>query len=403
MTPDDPHPPFPRWLLGLLAFTAGATVANIYYCQPLLDAMATSFGVGVEAVTSAAAATQLGVAVGMLLIVPLGDSLERKGLIILITSLSAVALTGTALCRTAAAMGFAGFAIGVVGVTPHLVVPYAAGLVGPEKRGRTVGFVMSGLLIGILLSRTLSGVVGAHAGWRTVFWLAAAAMLALAALLAAVLPSQSPVRRVPYRELVASLWPLVMREPVLRRHALIGALGMAAFSAFWTTLAFYLSSLPAHYGSETAGLFGLVGAAGAAAAVVAGRLADRVGPKPLNGAALGLIVGSFGLMAVAGPSLWTLSVGVIVMDAGVQGSHISNQTRIYALSGELRNRLNAIYMVTYFLGGATGSALGSRAWVAFGWPGVCATGAILGTLGLAVLFLVGHPAVQPIQNARSQP
>ena len=397
-------PPFPRWLLTLLAFTAGATVANIYYCQPLLDAMARSFGVGVEAVTNAAAATQLGVAVGMLTIVPLGDSLERKRLILLIILLSSVALAGTALCRTAAAMGFAGFVIGVVGVTPHLVVPYAAGLVGPERRGRTVGFVMSGLLIGILLSRTLSGVVGAHAGWRTVYWLASAAMLALAGLLAVVLPSQKPARQVPYRELLGSLWPLVRREPVLRRHALIGALGMGAFSAFWTTLAFYLAALPAHYGSETAGLFGLVGAAGAAAAVVAGRLADRVGPRPLNGAALGLVIASFGLMAVAGRSLWMLAVGVVVMDAGVQGSHISNQTRIYALSGELRNRLNAIYMVTYFIGGATGSALGSRAWVAFGWPGVCATGAVLGFLGLLVLFVFGQPAGQPpLQNARSQP
>ncbi len=395
------EPPFPRWLLWLLACTAGATVANIYYCQPLLDAMATSFGVGQAAVSNAAAVTQLGVACGMLGIVPLGDSHERKRLILLIVSLSAVTLAGTALCRSVSALGVASFATGVVGVTPHLVVPYAAGLVGPERRGRTVGFVMSGLLIGILLSRTFSGLVGAHAGWRTVYWLAAGAMLALAGLLAAVLPPQRPARQVPYGELLRSLWPLVLREPVLRRHALIGALGMGAFSAFWTTLAFFLAALPGHYGSETAGFFGLVGAAGAAAAVVAGSLADRIGPKPLNGVALGLIVGSFGLMAVTGQSLWLLAVGVVVMDAGVQGSHISNQTRVYGLSGELRNRLNAIYMVTYFLGGAAGSALGSRAWVAYGWPGVCATGAALGAAGLAALFFVGHPAIQPVQNARS--
>ena len=396
-------PPHPRWLLGLLAFTAGATVANIYYCQPLLDTMAASFRVGAGAVTAAAAATQLGVAIGMLGIVPLGDSLERKRLIVLITSLSAVALAATALCQSATAMGVAGFAIGVVGVTPHLVVPYAAGLVGPERRGRTVGFVMSGLLIGILLSRTLSGVVGAHAGWRTVYWLAAAGMLSLAGLLAAVLPAQTPARRVPYAELVRSLWPLVRREPVLRRHALIGALGMGAFSAFWTTLAFHLAALPAHYGSETAGLFGLVGAAGAATAVIAGRLADRVGPRPLNGTALGLIVASFGLMAATGDSLWLLALGVVVMDAGVQGSHISNQTRIYGLSGESRNRLNAIYMVSYFVGGATGSALGSRAWLAFGWSGACAVGATLGALGLVVLFFPRQPMFQTAQNARSQP
>ncbi|MBE7212953.1 MAG: MFS transporter, partial [Gluconacetobacter diazotrophicus] len=385
------EPSLPRWLPWLLACTAGATVANIYYCQPLLDAMAASFGVGVEAVSNAAATTQLGVAVGMLSIVPLGDSHERKRLIVLVTAVSAVTLAATALCRSVVMLGVAGFATGAFGVAQHLVVPYAAGTVGPERRGQTVGFVMSGLLLGVLLSRTFSGIVGAHRGWRAVYWLAAGAMLALASLLAAVLPSQRPARRVPYGELLRSLWPLLLREPVLRRHAFIGAVGMGAFSAFWTTLAFFLAALPGHYGSETAGVFGLVGAAGAAAAVVSGRLADRVGPRPLNGTALGLIIASFGLMAVAGRSLGWLAVGVVVMDAGVQASHISNQTRVYGLSGELRNRLNAIYMVCYFLGGAVGSTLGSRAWVAYGWPGVCATGAAFGAAGLVALFAVAHP------------
>ena len=200
-------------------------------------------------------------------------------------------------------------------------------------------------------------------------------MLALAGFLAMALPPQAPARRIPYRELLGSIWTLLFTEPVLRRHALVGAAGMGAFSAFWTTLTFHLANLPAHYGSETAGLFGLVGAAGAVAAAGAGRIADRVGPRPLNGAALLLIVLSFGLMGVSGHSLVVLSVGVILMDAGVQASHISNQTRIYALSADMRNRLNGIYMVIYFLGGATGSALGSRAWELFGWSGVCAVGA----------------------------
>lgn len=383
-------PPPPRSLLALLALTAGATVGNIYYCQPLLGAIAATFRVGSDAATNVAAATQFGVATGFLLLVPLGDSFERKHLIVGATMLSAAALCVVALSPSIGWMIAASAVMGFVCVTPHLVVPYAAAAVSPERRGRTVGAVMSGLLIGILLSRTLSGSVGAYAGWRAVFWLAAAMMLTLAAVLSLALPRQAPAGRIPYRRLLGSIWTLLFTEPVLRRHALVGAAGMGAFSAFWTTLTFHLANLPAHYGSETAGLFGLVGAAGALAAAAAGRIADRVGPRQLNGIALLLVVLSFGLMGISGHSLLALSVGVILMDAGVQASHISNQTRIYALAAEKRNRLNAVYMFIYFLGGATGSALGSRAWERCGWPGACAVGASLGFAGLVALFTLGH-------------
>ena len=398
MTAHDPAPStsLPRWLLVLLAFTAGITVANIYYCQPLLGVMATAFGVGTGAVTAVAAATQLGYATGLLLIAPLADSLERKTLIVTTTAVSALVLAGVALCPTVSWLTVASYGLGIAGVTPQLVVPYAAGMVPPERRGRTVGAVMSGLLVGILLSRTLSGLVAAHAGWRAVYWLACGVMLALAGVLAILLPVQRPARRIPYGELLGSLPPLLAREPVLRRHALIGALGFGAFSAFWTTLSFHLASLPGHYGSETAGLFGLIGAAGALAAIVSGRLADRIGPKPLNGAALGMAALSFALMAVAGRSLAGLAAGVVGMDAGVQGSQISNQARVYALPADLRNRLNSVYMVCYFLGGALGSTLGSRAWTAAGWPGVCAVGGLLCAGAMVALFTVGHaPAPVP--------
>ncbi len=391
--------PLPGSLLGLLAATAGATVANIYYCQPLLGAIAASFRVGSDAATSVAAATQFGVATGFLLLVPLGDSFERKRLIVGTTALSALTLCLVALAPSIHWMIVASYVMGFICVTPHFVVPYAAAAVSPERRGRTVGTVMSGLLIGILLSRTLSGSIGAHAGWRAVFWLAAAGMLALAGILAMALPPQAPARRIPYRELLGSIWTLLFTEPVLRRHALVGAAGMGAFSAFWTTLTFHLANLPAHYGSETAGLFGLVGAAGAVAAAGAGRIANRVGPRPLNGAALFIIVLSFGLIGISGHSLVALSAGVILMDAGVQASHISNQTRIYALAADMHNRLNGVYMVIYFLGGATGSALGSRAWERFGWPGVCAVGAMLGFAGLGALFALGSNQASPFKGA----
>ena len=398
MPAHDPAPfsPLPRWLLVLLALTAGITVANIYYCQPLLGVMAGAFGVGTGAVTAVAASTQLGYATGLLLIAPLADSLERKTLIVVTTAISASVLAGVALCPTVRWLTVASYVLGAASVTPQLVVPYAAGMAPPERRGRTVGAVMSGLLVGILLSRTLSGLVAAHAGWRMVYWLACGVMLVLAGVLAILLPVQRPARRIAYCELLASLPPLLAREPVLRRHALIGALGFGAFSAFWTTLSFHLASLPGHYGSETAGLFGLIGAAGALAAIVSGRLADRIGPKPLNGAALGLAAASFALMAVAGRSLAGLAAGVIGMDAGIQGSQISNQARIYALPADLRNRINSVYMVCYFLGGALGSTLGARAWTAAGWSGVCAAGGLLCVGGVVALFTVGQaPAPAP--------
>ena len=373
-------------LLGLLALTAGSSVANIYYCQPLLGIIAGTFHVAARTATVVATATQLGYAAGLLLIVPLADSLERKKLITGCTVASAATLVGVALCPSIVWLIAMSFLTGVASMAPQLSVTYAAGLAAPARRGQTVGVVMSGLLIGILLSRTVSGAVGNLVRWQVVYWLAAAAMLLLAGVLAWVLPVQAPTGRIPYRDLLRSTVPLLRLEPVLRRHALIGALGFGSFSAFWTTLAFHLASLPAHYGSNTAGLFGLVGAAGALAAAVAGRLADRVGPRLLNGTALLLVVLSFGLMSLSGASLPLLALGVILMDAGVQGSHISNQTRIYALSAEKRNRLNAAYMVSYFLGGAGGSALGSVAWARFGWSGVCAVGAALGVAGIVVLF-----------------
>ena len=373
-------------LLGLLAVAAGLGVANIYYCQPLLGVIAVSFHVDARTATIVATVTQFGYAAGLLLIVPLADSVERKRLIVVCTVSAAVMLALVGVCHSVPLLVAASFATGAMSMTPQLSVTYAAGLASPARRGRTVGVVMSGLLIGILLSRTVSGALGKFVGWQAVYFMAAGVMLALAGVLALTLPLQLPGGRVPYRELLRSTGSLMRTEPVLRRHAFIGALGFAAFSAFWTTLAFHLAQLPAHYGSDTAGLFGLVGAAGALAAAVSGRLADRIGPGLLNGSALLLVVTSFALMGVTGASLEVLALGVVLMDAGVQGSHISNQTRIYALSAEKRNRLNAAYMVSYFLGGAAGSAIGSAAWQRSGWAGVCWVGGVLGSAGLAVLF-----------------
>jgi predicted MFS family arabinose efflux permease len=375
-----------RFLVLVLAFASGITVANIYYNQPLLASIAEHFGASYSATSIVSLVTQLGYASGLLLVVPLGDSFERRNLIVTFISGTALALLAAALAPNLPALILASYLIGLIGVTPQFIVAYAAGIAEPQSRGRTVGTVMSGLLIGILFSRTISGFVGAHAGWRTVYFLAAATMLLLAVLLFFAIPRQHPERFVPYPELLGSLWPILKRESVLQRHAVIGMAGFAAFSAFWTTLAFYLANRPEHFDSQTTGLFGLVGVAGALVAPVAGRLSDRLQPKLVNGFAIVLVIISFVIMGLANSSLLWLVIGVFLMDAGVQGNQISNQTRIYALSPGLRNRINAVYMVCYFIGGALGSAIGSAALAHWQWSGVCSVGAALAFIGLVALF-----------------
>jgi predicted MFS family arabinose efflux permease len=377
-----------RALIALLAIAAGITVANIYYCQPVLGAIARTFHVGHSAAASVATSTQLGYALGLLLLVPLGDIFERRRLIVTFTAASALVLIAVGYAPSLTLLVALSLLLGAISITPQLVVPYSAGLVPAEHRGRVVGTVMSGLLIGILLSRTLSGFLNSIFGWRAVYFISAGIVFALAILLFRVLPKQCPEeqRDLHYGQLLASLLHLIRTEPILRRHALIGAFGFASFSAFWTTLAFHLESLPGKYGSSTVGMFGLFGAAGAMAAPIAGRLADRYEARLVNGAALLLVILSFAVMGFAGTSLVILAIGVMLMDAGVQASHISNQTRIYALQPALRNRLNSVYMFTYFLGGSLGSAIGSWAWTRFGWPGVCATAALSAAIGLIILL-----------------
>ena len=376
-------------LVGLLAVSAGATVANLYYSQPILETIARQFGVSTSAASLIVTLTQLGYALSLLLVVPLGDIFERRRLIVMTAAVSALMLVAVALSPGFRCMLLTSFLLGAASVAPQLVVPYSAGLVGIERRGRVVGMVMSGLLVGILLSRTFSGLLAAAAGWRAVYWTSAGLVLGLSILLRWRLPSQRPDNKLPphYGQLLASLWDVVRSQPVLRRHSAIGACGFGAFSVFWTTLVFHLANLPGHYGSNVAGLFGLFGVAGALAAPVAGRLADRHDARLVNGTALLLVVAAFVLMGVGGHSLAALAAGVVLMDAGVQGSHISNQTRIYGLDATLRNRVNSVYMVTYFIGGAFGSAIGSWAWAHGGWTGVCWCGGVLGAAGLLPLLI----------------
>ena len=379
----------PRWpLVLLLAITAGLVVMNIYYNQPILNAIAASLSVNSSAVAWISTATQLGYATGLLFVLPVGDNTDRKWLIVLTTFLSSLALTAIPLSPTLGIMLLSSFGVGITSVTPQLVVPYAASLVTGSGRGKVVGLVMSGLLIGILASRSLSGWVSSRLSWHIVFWLAAGVMLLLSGILWVALPSQAVRSNTSYGSLLASLSKLLRSEPILRRHSVIGFLAFGSFGVFWTTLGFYLHSRPEHYGSEVTGMFGLVAITGALVVPLAGQVAEKCSPKQINGFFLILVLLAFIVLLFSNRNtLLMLGMGVVLLDAGIQGNQIANQARIYSLDRSLHSRINSIYMVAYFLGGAVGSVLGAQAWTLAGWPGVCCSGIGLTIAALLVLWM----------------
>jgi len=382
----------------LMAFSVAAIVANIYYIQPLLSAIAATFHKSASQVGSVAMATQLGAALGMLVFVPMGDTKERRSLIVclLISASAFLVLVSTA--QNLAWLALASFGVGIAGSTVHVIVPFAAHLASPARRGATVGAVLSGLLIGILLARTFSGLLGQWVGWRAVYWVAALLMLMLAALIRLRLPDSKPELKMTWPKLFRSAMLLVRDQPVLREASALGAIFFCAFSAFWTTLVFFLQTAPYHYGSGVAGMFGLVGAAGAVCAPFVGRIADRYGTRKSILAALVITLLSFLVFYFFGASIAGLIVGVMLLDVGVQSGHVSNQTRIYGLLPEARSRLNMVYMSCYFVAGAIGSAAGSMLWQRFGWLGVCGFGAALLVLGILIFGLsVPSPKDAPIR------
>jgi predicted MFS family arabinose efflux permease len=375
-------------LIFLLAATAGLVVMNLYYNQPVLNAMATTFKVGPTAIAWVATATQLGYAASLLLVAPLGDGVDRKWLIIGSTLLSCALLMVVPVSPNLPMMLGASFALGFASVAAQLAIPYAAGLVSGAGRGKVIGTVMSGLLIGILLSRTTSGVIATKFSWQVIYWAAAAVMLVLAVVLWFTLPSQPPHGTESYGHLLASLPRLLRTEPIIRRHSILGALGFGTFSAFWTTLAFYLHAQPQHYGPDIAGMFGLLAITGALVGPFAGHLAESWSPRQVGGLFFGLIILAFVVMLFSEQhTLLLVGVGVLLLDAGVQGSHIANQTRIYSLNPALHGRIHSVYMVTFFLGGSIGSLIAAQAWALAGWPGVCGTGILFSVAALIFLWI----------------
>ena len=388
-----------------MAVGVGAIVANGYYIQPLLAVIGRSFHASVSTIGSLAMLTQIGTALGMLLFVPLGDKYERRSLITLLVSAAAISLALLAASANLAWLLLACFAVGATAATVHVIVPLAAHLAPERERGRIVGFVLSGLLIGILLARTFSGFWGSAFGWRSVYWFGSAVMLLLAVTYRRMLPRVDPVFHLPWSALMGSLVGLVRKHSILRQASFSGAMSFGAFSTFWTTLIFLLGTPPFHYGAKAAGLFGLVGVVGAAGAPLVGHFADKKGTW--TAVLLGLLITASGFLVLlaAGKTLPGLILGVILLDAGVQATHVANQTRIYALDPEARSRLNTVYMVSYFVGGALGSFFGTVCWIHAKWTGVCLLA--LGMLGLAlaahILSRKQHAAVRESSSTEREP
>lgn len=378
--------------LWIMTIATGLVVANIYYSQPLLAEIALKFHVSSSSAQNVATLTQIGYAAGMLFIVPLADMFERKRLILIAFAIDIVALIATGLAPSINLLLFSSFLVGAASLIPQLLVPMAAHLAEPHERGKKIGFVMSGLLLGILLSRTLSGIIASHFGWRSIFFIAAGLMVIMALLVFLFLPEVEADYDGHYGHLMASLIHIIKEEPRLRFAAIRGALCFACFSIFWVSLPFLLKQ-NFNEGSDVAGSFGLLGAAGALAAGFMGRLSDKMDAFKLSFFTLLLILLSFVLMFFSGHFMIGLIIGVIAMDAGVQATHIANQSIIFALKPEARNRINTVYMVTYFIGGATGTLLTSIIWGKYNWEGVCATSVAISLLAI-VLHLFNHKSMQ---------
>ncbi|OME57373.1 MFS transporter [Paenibacillus odorifer] len=368
----------------ILAIASGLSVANMYYNQPLLAEIGRTFNASSNAVGYVSMLTQIGYALGMLFFVPLGDIRERRTLISGLLIAVSLSLIGFATAQNLTWMYIASFAIGITTVVPQVIIPLSAELALPEERGKVIGTVMSGLFFGILLARTISGIIGDMFGWRAMYWIAAVVMLLLSLILYRLIPATKPDNNSSYSDLLKSMGQLIRRYSTLRESSLIGACMFGGFSVFWTSLAFFLEGEPYHYSSSITGLFGLIGVAGAAGAPFIGRLADRIAPKKIVGILLLITLIAYGFFGLAGFTIWSLIAGVIILDLGVQGSQVSNQTRIYALEPAARSRINTVFMVSTFTGGAIGSTLGSFAWQHWGWSGVCLMG---GTLVVAALCI----------------
>ena len=383
------HQSLKRSDVAIMACATALIVANLYYCQPLIILIAEEFGVADSVAGRTIYLTQIGYAIGLFLLVPLGDMFERKKQILIITAGAVIFLITAALSPTFFALQVACVGIGFGSIVPQLILPMAANLSAPKQRGQVVGIVMSGLLIGILLSRTLSGFIGSLFGWRSMYWIAASICSALLLLIYYRFPKSEANFTGSYRQLLQSLLTLLKQQKILRESSLINYLVFAIFGCFWTSMVLFLANEPYNYESQTIGLFGLAGATGALMAPIIGKISDKGNPRLAVGYGLVLLLISQVMFYYLGYQVLFFILSIIVLEAGQQAVHVSNQTRVYALDANARNRLNTIFMTASFIGAASGSALGLFLWSMGGWAAVCIGSGGITILGLGVYFLTG--------------
>lgn len=387
-----PKPHLTATTLWVMTIATGLVVANLYYNQPLLVDIERTFKVNSAKAGQVSVFTQVGYAIGMFFIIPLADMFKRKRLMLIQFAFMVASLILAATASSISILIIASLLVGATSMIPQLLLPMAAHLAHPSERGKKIGVVMSGLLIGILLSRTFAGIIGAHFGWRAMFYIAAGLMVVMWALIYLLLPEVEPDYKGTYKNLMLSLVHLIRDEPKLRLAAVRGALCFACFSAFWSTLTFLLEQ-NFHQGSDVAGLFGLVGAFGALAVGAMGRLTDKMDPYHISTFTLSLVIISFIVFQFSGHSMVGLVIGVVLMDMGVQATHISNQAIIFAINPAARNRINTIYMVTYFIGGALGTFVATQLWHLYQWTGVCILGIVVSAIA-TVLHLINRKKIQ---------
>ncbi|GAB3939706.1 MFS transporter [Micromonospora vulcania] len=375
--PVAPPPELSRRLTLLFAVSAAAAISNLYWAQPLLAFIAGDLHATTATAGWLVTATQVGYALGVLLLVPLGDVLDRRRLIPVLLLISAAALV---LCALAPSIGVLLLALGLLGVTTvsgQVLTPLAGDLAGDAHRGHVVGVVGSGTLTGILASRAISGLIADTAGWRTIFALAAVVAVLLAALLHRAIPPLAPRTRMPYPALLASVGTVVLRERAARWTLVLASMGFAAFTLVWTALTFLLTGPPFHYPVSVVGLFGLAGLAGALTVQNAGRLHDHGWSLPATGAAWVLALAAFVTATFAGRSIALIILVLVVIDVALQGQALLNRARLFAISDEARSRLNTALGVSNFLGGAVGSATATALWSVGGWTAVMRMGTVL--------------------------
>ena len=377
-------------LIVLMSVATGLAVASNYYAQPLLDTIARNFSLSASTAGFIVTAAQLGYAAGLLFLVPLGDMFERRMLIVSMTLLAAGGMLITASSQSLGMLILGTALTGLFSVVAQILVPLAATLATPDKRGKVVGTIMSGLLLGILLARTVAGLLANLGGWRTVFWVASVLMALMAIALWRGLPKMKSETHLNYPQLLGSVFSLFIHDKLLRTRAMLGCLTFANFSILWTSMAFLLAAPPFNYSEGMIGLFGLAGAAGALGARPAGGFADKGKSHLTTTAGLLLLLLSWLAIWFGHTSVPMLIIGILVLDLTVQGVHITNQTVIYRIHPDARNRLTAGYMTSYFIGGAAGSLTSASAWQHAGWAGVCLAGVTVAVLNLLVWWRGFH-------------